>query len=415
MAIDIKKFNDPAFANQARQAASDALRTANVSAGMDLWSALHTLERQREQLDSSVRPLYAAAIKDAFFAAFPALPNRAIIDALPEYLSAIIDNGSYDLLDQFKKKLATIEIIEDRDELRRLVREALTASEVTLADAPMVAGQEKRPGTIKEWMALYLSAVGGGKTDTVKRAEFLSGRSVMSLSDIGRARVERLTKFFDYLKLSSLDPEGIPEELEADFVDEVYILREGKLERVTPFEDALVQDTANLLQAYQEDLATRSSEMGPLEQRAQEMAKRMKFTGALAQEMVRASLDPKQKPKEEEVVGALQVIFKNGKITDFLRGIEPDMMRYLQSAHVGDDATLGRRMAILKEGLELPGTVELFFKIILVERLGLSTAHAAAIAARLISRLPESERAGYFDIAYYDMASGEFHWGGSGM
>ena len=415
MAIDIKKFNDPAFANQARQAASDALRTANVSAGMDLWSALRTLERQREQLDPAVKPLYAAALKDAFFVAFPALPNRVIVDTLPEYLLAVIDNGNYNLLDQFKKKLASIEIIEDRDEFRRLLRDVLSASEVVLTDMPIAVGQEKRSGTLKEWMSQYIATVGGGKTDSVKRSEFLSGKAPSALSDIERARVEKVTKFFDYLKLSSLDPEGVPEELEADFVDEIYILRDGKLERVQPFEDALVQDTSNLLQAYQEDMATRSGELSPLEQQAEGVAKKMKFTGAWAQEMVRAALDPKQKSKAEEVIGALQVIFQKGKIADFLRGIESDIVHSLQTAHAGDAQALERRMAILKAGINLPGTLELFFKIVLVERLGLASSHAAAVAARLIARLPEAERAGYLDIAYYDMARGEFQWGGVKM
>ncbi len=412
MAIDFKKFNDPKFAQRVRQAASDAMRTANRAAGMDLWSALRALDRQRERVDASVRPFYDEAMRDAFFASLPALPNRIIVDALPEYIPAIIDNEQYNLLDQFKKKLATVEIMEERDELRRLTRDAFAGSEARVTEAPAAAGSEKRAGALKEWIALYNEAVGAGKTDSVKRSEFLSGKAVSALSEIERKRIEKITKFFDYLKLSSIDPEGVPEDLEADFTDEVYIMREGKVERVEPFEDEFVQKTAELFDAYRRDLATRAGESGPLERQAEEEAKKQGMTKEKAKGIIQEIFQSGSPPAPAIVLAALQTLFRAGKIGDFFETMQSSLANYLQSARAGDVETLNRRMAIFKAGANLPGTLELFLKIVLMERLGLASAHAAAVSARLIARLPKAERAGYLEIAYYDMESGEFQWGG---
>lgn len=415
MPIDFKKFNDAKFAQRVRQAAADALRTVNISAAMDLWSNLQSLDRQKEHIDSSVASLYKAAEKDAFFGAFSALPNRIIVDTLPEYMSAILESENYDLVAQFKKKLTTIEIIEERDELRRLLREALAVSETELTATPAEGGKEKSPRAIKEWLALYNEAVGAGKTDSVKRSEFLSGKLTSVLSEQERRRVEKLTKFFDYLKLSSLDPEGVPEELEADFTDEVYFLRDGKVERVEPFEDEFVRKASELFDAYRQDMALRAGEPGPLEQQALAEAEKQGMTKEKAKTLIQDALKYNSAPVATSVLAALQTIFRAGQIGDFLGTLGTHLANYAQAAHAGDTETLNRRMALLKMDAHLPGVLELFLKIVLMERLGLSSSHAAAVSARLIARLPQDQRAGYLDIAYYDMESGEFKWGGGNV
>ena len=148
------------------------------------------------------------------------------------------------------------------------------------------------------------------------------------------------------------------------------------------------------------------------ERQAEEEAKKQGMTKEKAKGIIQEIFQSGSPPAPAIVLAALQTLFRAGKIGDFFETMQSSLANYLQSARAGDVETLNRRMAIFKAGANLPGTLELFLKIVLMERLGLASAHAAAVSARLIARLPKAERAGYLEIAYYDMESGEFQWGG---
>lgn len=410
---DIIKLNDKKFAKEIRESAAYALRWNDISGGFDLYRQLVELDKKREALDSAVVSVYEDALRDVFFAALPALRENEIANFLARgNLSYILDNEDYDLLEKIKHKLSLIEVVEDRDEFRRLLRESLLRSEEILTDSPLVLEEEKKQGSVKEWLTYYLSAVGGGKTDSVKRSEFLTSRAILTLSEKEKKRVEKLTKLFDFLKLSSLDPEAFENELTADFGDEVWRLEEGKLERINIFQDPLYKKMETWTKALKESSAAAAKNPGELEEKAQKLIKEKFLDPTRAAAAIENIFQPQAKiPPAEEIVAALTVAFQNGNIAKFLERAKPALLRSIESLKDKEPETYERRKTILKEEANLPGALALFLRAILIERLNLPEAQAAAIAGRLIAKLPAKERERYLEIAYYDMEAGVFKWG----
>jgi hypothetical protein len=229
-----------------------------------------------------------------------------------------------------------------------------------------------------------------------------------------KSRLEKLTQLFDYLKLSAFDPAVMPDEFMADFGDEIWILRDGKIEKFNILEDPLLsQKIPKIVEGLQRVSALRVREPGPLEQLAEELIKTANLASEQAKIIISQALNPETKPKPEEVIAALMILFKQGKIVDSLLSWEKELLNYLEANKETQGETYSQRVNILKDlknGLRTSDALKLFLQILLIERLQIDSLEAAGIAARLVAKLPEEERPQYLGLAYYDLEKGAFVW-----
>lgn len=398
---DNKKINTLEFAKQARAAARRAAAEGDRAGGLELWRAIGAALKQLD-IEPEARPEYETARRDAWFAAVPLLSDQAVVDGLRDYALDILFEEDYNISAALREKLAGIFVLEERDQLRGKLRDALLSAAGTVSEK-IALPDGTREGTPEQWLMFYLDRVGGAAPDTLKRSEFLAGRAVVQLPGPKQKILRQFLELFDYLRLSSLTAAGYEEDLIADFDDKLLMMSGGKVVQIDPAQDELMSKTMpQLMSGLKQIWARQAAELTEMEQEARKTAEAMPPDKAIAAltEMLegRAGKDPK---------GALTAVYAavQGGVKSFMEKIYPALERALAAR-----SSAAQFAETLKLTPASPPAFQLFLKTLFEEKLGLASGYAAALAARLAGALGESDKKTYRTIAYYDFESGEFKW-----
>jgi hypothetical protein len=144
--------------------------------------------------------------------ALPFLPDEEIVRLFSTQLLALTRRDSIDLWTELRGKLLSLPLV-DRDVLKDRLVTALRANSETLSAGIINTPQGPRPPTVGNWLRLYERSA-GLKPSQEQREQFLSANpDAKALTAADQTALRRTLYLFDRLKLSSLTPEGIEEDL----------------------------------------------------------------------------------------------------------------------------------------------------------------------------------------------------------
>lgn len=181
------------------------------------------LRNQSEDIKQQYEPI----ITWLTYAAIGSLPLGELIEFFRTgNIALIVQDDIYgDLINAVRRRLAA-ESVDARDSWREKIYGALHENDSLLTENAETQGQR---GSISYWLHAYDGAVGIGPAETMERAEFENQADVQcKLSDASRVDLKRLLDFYEFIKLSSLEPEAFDEDTVVDLGGELHLLTGGK-------------------------------------------------------------------------------------------------------------------------------------------------------------------------------------------
>ncbi len=350
-------------------------------AGVDFRDAVHwwdSLVDVRRSLptmtDASARDDLHAAFGYLSLAVLPILSDQEALETLNTMLLVALDRHDYNVQDVVRRKLLGLEIIEDRDELRRKMRDMLLANTLPLTSAS--------PGTVGAWLHEYIAL--NGDRDDLKYAAFLGkakGSAQYSSTEIDR--LERLLQLFDYLRLSSA-AEGFEEEVMLDLDGKMVTMEQGAVTVTDPALDPFITKVVPQIFEDADRARALTAIRTPVryEQDAEALLAAQPMESNAAVSLLGQWMGGKGTPADAvHAVAALIRVLSSQPVVEVLRVTGARSVRELF------EAVLGERGA------------------------NISAPDIAALAARIIAKTSTEDRMLFGMDAYYDMQAHTFVWG----
>lgn len=161
------------------------------------------------------------------FVALPFLQNSEVVNFFNNGIVVALNISEVDLLDKLEAKIVRIIIHGDRDKFKQELREALLKNNGILFES--IIG-EKKLLTVSDWLKNYSNTVGFGEVDVLKREQyFTSNQFLKGLILDKRDKLRKLFNIFDYLKKSSLTPEGSDDVMTFNEGDKTLVFNRGEV------------------------------------------------------------------------------------------------------------------------------------------------------------------------------------------
>jgi len=176
---------------------------------------------------------YQDILVRAKFIALPILSDGEIVELMQSSFVQIFEMPGYDLWKKLKTKLITLPQFEDRDNLKKRIREALLMNDQVLTKETMFLDNKSVKGTVKNWLTDYHRSLGTGEVEALKLSQHLiSGVNTKNLSGESRKKLEYLLKIYEKLKVSSAKIQAVEESMIFNVEGELDFFVEGVAEKI---------------------------------------------------------------------------------------------------------------------------------------------------------------------------------------
>jgi hypothetical protein len=193
---------------------------------------LSEIKKREGDIPESLKK-YLELITSLKIVAFPLLSSKEVLSLLKEKLLVALDSD-FPLIEKIRKFLIfNFFYPEERDEFRRRIREVLLKNEEKISSSPFKKGKEVVPYTVGNLLRDYNSVFGTERVDKIKQAEYFV-KNTAGLNEKEKEMVRKILELYEYLKISSLTPEGYEGSIPIKEGDKLMVLREGRLETIDP-------------------------------------------------------------------------------------------------------------------------------------------------------------------------------------
>lgn len=380
--------------------------------------------------------LYQDVLRKAKWIALQTLSNEEAARLFHDHLPEVLLNPDYDLMRKLDALLIRQVMLDERTELRGVLRKAIVTSDAELTESAIRRGDGLVPGTLKNWIEdfhSFLQTPASGESDSIKRTEYLvKSATFPRLPEGEKAAVRRLVGLYEYLKLPSDSFEGHEEPIPVDEGDRVGTIFHGRFE---PIDQKLVADFRKMIAEL--DALERQGAVTPEEFRTakQEVAGALKKNQALLARVnkeeqkflkeatgnSRVLLDAIFKEKGAAAgalmalarMGALKELFADARAEDFVtRVVLPKL-----SVHGAETEALKADFA--KQKLSPVYQKELL-RALLSGSTGENANDAAMLFQHIVNLAGSKGMKELLPLAYYDMQAREYRfvesrWNGSAL
>jgi len=206
------------------------------------------------EADKEINDFYKKIVIKLKFIALPLLDDEDIIDLVKNYFAWQFRLPDYDIMEKLSTKLLNILALEDRDKFKAGLKREILNNKETITSRTEIK-------TVADWLKNYISKLGLGIADNLKRTQYLVDLTkIKGLDEHYIKRLKTLFNFYESLKLSSLTPLGFDEEIPMVIDEKLFIFRRGVLEPVG--EVKIRQTTASASAANKNE----NQELGALKQ-----------------------------------------------------------------------------------------------------------------------------------------------------
>lgn len=379
------------------------------------------------------------AIIQAKWVALPLLKEDEILELFRSYFLAQYDlpGLEYDLWNKVRTYLISLKVFQDRDEMRKKIREALLNNREIITSRGLSSNDGLTSGgTINNWLNGYNKEMGAGPVNTLQINSYLNRHAIEN--KLAAEEVERLRKlfnFFEIMKISSLEPEGYEENF--TFYDEKLgpgIVRAGRFEPIDP---AGVEEMKKFIQKMKElkippfdkieENTTGGQTSGKTigQEKPGDLFLDKKLERFLSSQMVKEIFNTKSSfgdvdlkilrnnfyqavnvGKAEEAVAALLLIAESGGLREAFAGDERFVKFWGDYLAKNNPAVAGEFVKDPANAKDLAG----FLQYILEGRLKMKGEEAAMIGVLIANSARLAGELNYKTLAYGDMETGEFRW-----
>ena len=398
-----------------------------------LWMSkiIQTLLLEKPELatNPSARAWYEQLFVQCQWGALNLLPDKAIIELFEHHAGEALDMPDYAIWDKLKAKLLGMLVFEERDVLKKAVREALERNTQIITQQKLLSRGEEIAPTISNWIKVYVQITGTGPADPVKHAQFFfQDPSMRRVDGATRTKLMKLFRLHERLRLSSLTAQGVEEAIPVPVGATGRgegVIRDGVFEPLDPVQ---VRQFTKDIAGFGDDVrnvalvgTSAASVLALLEENPEEQEGMRKEEAALKEttDGVHARIldalyqscippNPITRVNVSRARAALRALAISGAMADTMvrdARVAALVETYLQS---------GKRAQELQSFRASPGMplyVGLTLRILLQDKLGLPESEAARSALQLFMLLRKAGKdAAYERLVYYDMSDGQFHW-----
>ncbi len=373
-------------------------------------------ERSSTPLDVEMQMAYGNILARAKFVALPTLRDSEIVELLQNNFSLVFDIPNYDLWKKVRTKLISLPQFEDRDSLKKKIRDGLLESGQLLTKENLTISERILKGTVKNWLTDYRRALGTERVEIVKLSQYLvGGENTKILSAESRGRLDYLLKFYERLKISSIDLAGVEEITIFNVNGKLDIYEEGRIERIGhDIKEAIKQiemvAEADVIKAELE-AKYRGSETENVKIEA-EMKKISSECAGDFKKLVNllfkvANPMPGRMPNKIQAEAVLKILADKGWVDDLLeeKNFNEMMVAYFREK--------GRIVELegFKVNPRAPQYVAAFLKHILMDKIGLNEDESARLGMQLFNTLAKGDKdSKYQGLVYFDLEAREFRW-----
>lgn len=171
------------------------------------------------------------------------LPDKEVIDLITNNLDFIFKYPEYDLDRKIKYKISSFNSLEQRDEFKSKIRQALFNNKTPFGHDKIIVSDVEQEATISAWLRDCYAKLGSDSVDALKINEYLvNDQNARKLSIDEKKELKVLLNFFEKMKVSSLSNPLFEENFVAILPSqEVVLVTGGQPERID-------QDMAKSLQ-----------------------------------------------------------------------------------------------------------------------------------------------------------------------
>ena len=203
-------------------------------------------ENNLKESDPELYKQYQNYLTGLKFLGLTSLEWNEVKDLLKNHFKEMFKIDYYQLWNKIEIKLLQIPDFEERDKKKKEIKDVLFESSNKIINKQKY-NKEDLPETVSGWLKDYISNVGLGKVDKVKKAEYLtSNNKTQSLDEEDKNKVRTLINLYDSLNYSSeKDPEGLEEPIIFNYNGKSYLVNRGEAEDLSKYEKMLndVMDT----------------------------------------------------------------------------------------------------------------------------------------------------------------------------
>ncbi len=191
----------------------------------DYWQEAYTLVRKLEpmlletpeRIPQDFRDELKELIIKGKWISLPTLKDNEVIELFKNYFTKQFEliDGEFDVWTKLRAKLVSMPLYEDRDVLRKKVKNVLLNNEELITSkGPLNDEDEILPATIKNWLIDYIKTLGNEEKNPVMINNYIIKHNIISkLSEKEQSNLKKLFNFYEIVKISSLDPKGYEEEI----------------------------------------------------------------------------------------------------------------------------------------------------------------------------------------------------------
>lgn len=341
-----------------------------------------------------------------------------IEDFLENSFTTIFQMPDYfDFWDRIRTKLLVVPEYEERDNIKKRLREALLRSKEILSGDYLVGDDNKKlSATVGNWLHDYVTAVGIAPAEAVRRSEYLTkNKNVQHLGPKEREKLEQLIAIFEQLKLSSLTPLGLEETVVTEVNDRPVVLKQGIFEPIDPKVSEIIRKMrqAGIFPAVQEEekkkitqeYQAKAEKAGEIKQEWGENV--VKVKDFLASSFLATGAGGAVRVEKEEGLAALSFLAQKNALATLLNDdlrFKKDFVEFVKKQNLSDEL---QRLSISPTS---PLIVASFLRYFLEKKLNISPVDSPRHAVRLGNLMKQAGKPEYFDMAYYDMKEKKFKW-----
>ncbi|MDD5731451.1 MAG: hypothetical protein PHU42_00930 [Patescibacteria group bacterium] len=240
--ITIEQLKKPEFLESAKKRLDDILNYDSGKEARDFAYDLEKVLKENPDFEKASPDLYNQyqdLIVKLKLVGLQFLKDEEIVPVLKDHFSIMLLSFppvTNDIVDKLRAHLVGIPVYEERDTLKGEIMKILVESQETITTNNLRdengIGQ---PPTIANWIKDYLRETQGPEDESLKLIMYLTNaRGKMNLSDKEADALKSFLSLYEFLRHSSLTPEGLEESVLFSEDGLLKILRQGQVEVIGP-------------------------------------------------------------------------------------------------------------------------------------------------------------------------------------
>ncbi len=182
-----------------------------------------------DKIKPELLPIYKKLLTKLRFILFLNLSDDDVMKLISRHLLVGLKMKYFDLLSALKFRISTIYVTE-RDKYKQKIIKVIFSNKEKITTHHIVVNNKKVEPTISNWIQNYNSYLGTGPKSELEQGKyFINNKDFIKLNNKEKKLLKKLFSIYEYLKRSSLTPEGNEDrKVVKEIGGKIYVMEDGK-------------------------------------------------------------------------------------------------------------------------------------------------------------------------------------------